>query len=159
MPRKLIVIFFEALDHAEKAFRELDSLEKAGDGFTIDSAVLIQRESTGRIDVLRKETESLRGAFIGVASCALVGALGGPVGAAVGLVVGAAAEGAEHALAALLERRFIHSIEEMLARGKLALILEAKETTPYPVDKIIQDNGADAFRRDLFPEPRGSGVD
>ncbi|SAK93882.1 membrane protein [Caballeronia catudaia] len=78
MPRKLIVIFFVDLDHAKKAFGELDSLEKRGTGFTIDSAVLIQKEPTGRIEVLTKETESLRGAFIGAASGALVGALGGP---------------------------------------------------------------------------------
>jgi len=159
MQTKMIVMFFETIDRAERAFNALDALETAGEGFAIDSAVLIQKDEAGKAVVLRKETESLRGTVIGAATGALLGALGGPVGAALGLTAGALAEGAERAVKDIVEHRFVHSVDSALTAGKLALVIEAKEATPYAVDEIIQENATSAFRRNIFFEPRGTGVD
>ena len=54
MQTKMVVMFFETIDRAERAFNALDALERAGEGFAIDSAGYRRMKRVNRLSCERR---------------------------------------------------------------------------------------------------------
>lgn len=58
MTQKLIVATFGNVDVAQRAARDFRNFEKDGDGFKIESGVMVQKGTDGKLAVLNRYTES-----------------------------------------------------------------------------------------------------
>ncbi|MBP0595737.1 LysR family transcriptional regulator [Paraburkholderia sp. LEh10] len=147
MPQQLIVAVFDSEDTAEKASRDLKGYEDKGDGFKVQSGVLVQKDAAGKISLLERQTRSLWGTVIGAITGGLVGMLGGPAVAVLGFTVGASGGLAMHTIEDVLDDESIEAISEKLRLGAVALIVEAQEPSPFEVDNIVRGYKGDIFRK------------
>ena len=100
--------------------------------------------------MLDAQARPFRGAAIGAIAGALLGLLAGPLGVVTGFAAGAGAGVlADAAGSALLDGRFVESVAATLAPGSAAVILEAKEATPFSVDNVVTGFGGKVFRQTL----------
>ncbi|MEX3843790.1 hypothetical protein [Paraburkholderia sp. BR10882] len=116
MTQKLIVATFGNLDVAQRASRDLHNFEK-DDDFKIESGVMVEKTSDGKLHVLTQYSEPHWGVVIGAVSGALIGLLGGPPGAIAGAVAGAGAGLAGRALEHVLDKKLTGAIELELRPG------------------------------------------
>ncbi len=150
MTKQLIVAVFDRVEVAQKAGHDFKATSEKDEGFHIESCVLAQKNAAGNIIVLDTETRSFWGAVIGALTGSLIGMLGGPVGSAVGLAVGASAGTAVDTVRMdVLDREFVETVSSEILPGRVALIVEAKESTPFAIDNIVQGFGGTVFRRPL----------
>lgn len=149
MAQKLIVATFNDLDVAERAARDFRNFEKDGDGFKIESGVMVQKDAAGKLTVLDKYTQPFWGTVIGAVTGGLIGLLGGPVGVVAGFTVGASAGLAGHAVEGILDSKLTKSISNELLPGKVALILEVKEPSPFEVENVVLGYGGKVFHQQL----------
>lgn len=151
MANNLIVAVFDQLDTAEKACQDFKDYAEKGQGFTIHSGVVVEKDSSGKLTMLDRQTRSFWGTTIGALTGALIGTLGGPVGSILGFTAGASAGLTGHALRELLDSELIKSISARLTPGTTAVILEADEPSPFVVDNVVNGYGG-SVRRKAFPE-------
>ncbi|MDR3099595.1 MAG: DUF1269 domain-containing protein [Paraburkholderia sp.] len=149
MTQKLIVATFDNLDVTQRAARDLHNFEKAGDGFKIESGVMVEKTADGTLHVLTQYTESYWGAVIGAISGGLIGLLGGLPGAIAGVAAGAGAGLAGHALEHILDKKLTSEIELELRAGSFALILEVKNPPEYEVENVVLGYGGKVFTQSL----------
>lgn len=151
MANTLIVAVFNTLVSAEKACQDFRDFAEKDEGFTIHSGVVVQKEDSGSLTILERQTRSWWGTAIGALSGTLIGMLGGPVGSILGFTAGASAGLAGHALRTLLDSEFVKAVSAKLQPGTAAVILEADEASPFAVDNIVTGYGGSVHRK-AFPE-------
>lgn len=150
MAKQLIVAVFDSVDIAKKAGHDFNAISEKDEGLHIESCVLVQKNAAGKISVLESETRSFWGAVIGALTGSLIGMLGGPVGVATGLVVGASTGAvADTMYMDILDREFVETVSGKLLPSSVALIVEAKESTPFAIDNVVQGFGGKVFRKSL----------
>ena len=147
MAQELIVAVFDGVDVAERAGRDFRNFEEKDLGFKVESGVLVQKDATGKLTLLDKQTRPFWGAVIGALTGGLIGMLGGPVGAALGFTIGASGGLAERAIKDTLDSELIDAISSKLSPGSVAFILEAQEASPFEVDNIVLGYGGHVFRK------------
>ncbi|WP_261542000.1 DUF1269 domain-containing protein [Burkholderia multivorans] len=147
MSKQLIVAVFGSADLARRAANDFDALSEKNEGFTIDNGVVVERDAAGKLAVLDAQARPFRG---GAIAGALLGLLAGPLGVVTGFAAGAGAGVlADAAGSALLDGRFVESVAATLAPGSAAVILEAKEATPFSVDNVVTGFGGKVMRHAL----------
>jgi uncharacterized membrane protein len=114
MANRLIVAVFDSLDTAEKACRDFRAYAEKGQGLTIHSGVVVEKDASGKLTFLDRQTRSFWGTTIGALTGALIGMLGGPAGAILGFTAGASAGLNGHALRDLLDSELVKSISAKL---------------------------------------------
>ncbi|MFT4064489.1 DUF1269 domain-containing protein [Paraburkholderia sp.] len=149
MSQKLIVATFDNLDVAQRCARDLDNFVKDGDGFKIESGVMVQKHADGQLAVLRQYTESYWGTAIGAVTGGLIGIIGGPLGIVAGAAAGAGAALTGHAIEHVLDRKMTTAIEGELRPGSVALILETTEPPEYEVENVVLGYGGKLFTQPL----------
>jgi uncharacterized membrane protein len=149
MTQKLIVATFDNLDVAQRAARDFSNFEKDGDGFKIESGVMVQKHADGKLTVLNQYTESYWGSLMGAVTGGLIGLLGGPVGVIAGMTIGAGAGLAGHAIEHMLDSKLTKAIADELKPGSFALILEAKEPPEYEIQNVVLGYGGKVFAQPL----------
>ncbi|EEE00356.1 DUF1269 domain-containing protein [Burkholderia multivorans] len=150
MSKQLIVAVFGSADVARRAANDFDALSEKNEGFTIDNGVVVERDAAGKLAVLDAQARPFRGGAIGAIAGALLGLLAGPLGVVTGFAAGAGAGVlADAAGSALLDGRFVESVAATLAPGSAAVILEAKEATPFSVDNVVTGFGGKVMRHAL----------
>lgn len=150
MAKQLIVAVFDSVDIAQKAGHDFNAISEKDDGFHIESCVLVQKNAAGKVILLDSETRSFWGAVIGALSGSLIGMLGGPLDAVVGLTVGVSAGAAADAVRMdILDREFVETVSSELFPSGVALIVEAKELTPFAIDNVVQGFGGKVLRKSL----------
>ncbi|EDT01289.1 DUF1269 domain-containing protein [Burkholderia ambifaria] len=150
MEKQLIVAVFGSVDLARKAANDFDALSEKNEGFHIESGVIVEKDAVGKLSVLDVETKIFRGGVIGAIAGGLLGALAGPFGAVAGMVAGAGAGVvADAAGKALLDSEFVELVAARFPSGSAAVILEAKETTPFSVDNVVTGFGGKIVRKAL----------
>lgn len=149
MAQQLIVAVFDNVSIAERAGVDFRNFEEKDIGFKIDSGVLVQKDASGKLIVLDKQTRPFWGTVIGALTGGLIGLLGGPTGAILGFTVGASAGLTGHALDDVLDNELTNSISSKLTSGSVAFILEAEEASPFEVDNIVRGYGGTVFRKPL----------
>ncbi|MGB8422924.1 DUF1269 domain-containing protein [Paraburkholderia sp.] len=149
MAQELIVAVFDSVDVAERAGRDFRNFEEKDLGFKVESGVLVQKDATGNLILLDKQTRPFWGTVIGALTGGLIGMLGGPVGAALGFTIGASGGLAEHAIKDTLDSELVDAISSKLSPGSVAFILEAQEASPFEVDNIVLGYGGHVFRKPL----------
>lgn len=150
MTRQLIVAVFGSADLARKAANDFDALAEKDDGFDIENGVIVEKDATGKLAVLDAEWRSFKGGLIGALAGGLLGLLAGPFGVVTGMAAGAGAGVlADAAGNALLDGAFVESVSARLVPGSAAVILEAKEATPFSVDTIVTGFGGKVVRNAL----------
>ncbi len=147
MAQRLIVAIFDSVNVAERAGRDFQSAEQKDDGLKIESGVLVQRDPTGKLILLYKQTRAFWGTVMGALTGALVGMLGGPTGAMLGFTLGASGGLAGHAIKDMFDSDLVSSISGKLNPGSVAFILEAQEASPFEVDNIVLGYGGRVLRR------------
>jgi uncharacterized membrane protein len=151
MAKQLIVTVFDSLDTAEKACRDFRDDTEKDQGFTIHSGMVVEKDASGKLTFLDRQTRSFWGTTIGAVTGALIGMLGGPAGAVLGFTAGASAGLTAHALRDLLDSELVKSISEKLTPGTAAVIMEADEPSPFVVDNVVNGYGGSVHRQ-AFPE-------
>ncbi|MBR7894533.1 DUF1269 domain-containing protein [Burkholderia multivorans] len=150
MSKQLIVAVFGSADLARRAANDFDALSEKNEGFTIDNGVVVERDAAGKLAVLDAQARQFRGGAIGAIAGALLGLLAGPLGVVTGFAAGAGAGVlADAAGSALLDGRFVESVATTLVPGSAAVILEAKEATPFSVDNVVTGFGGKVMRHAL----------
>ena len=149
MAQQLIVAVFDNVDVAERAGRDFRNFEEKDLGFKIESGVLVQKDATGKLILLDKQTRPFWGTVIGALTGGLIGMLGGPAGALLGFTIGASGGLAEHAIKDTFDDDLVASISGKLTPGHVAFILEAQEASPFEVDNIVLGYGGSVFRKPL----------
>jgi DNA-binding transcriptional LysR family regulator/uncharacterized membrane protein len=149
MAQQLIVAVFDSVDVAERAGRDFRNFEEKDLGFKIESGVLVQKDATGKLILLDKQTRPFWGTVIGALTGGLIGMLGGPVGSILGFTIGASGGLAEHAIKDALDDDLVAAITGKLSSGHVAFILEAQEASPFEVDNIVLGYGGTIFRKPL----------
>ena len=150
MTKQLILAVFDSVEVAQKAGHDFKAISEKDEGFHIESCVLVQKNAAGKIIVLDTETRSFWGTVIGGLTGGLIGMLGGPVGSAVGLAAGASAGAAAGTVRMdVLDREFVETVSSEIRPDRVALVVEAKESTPFAIDNIVQGFRGTVFRRPL----------
>lgn len=149
MAQELIVATFNDTDVAQRAARDLSNFERAGDGFRIESGVMIQKGTGGNLTVLYQYTERYWGTFIGAVTGGLIGLLGGPIGALAGAAAGATAGLAGHTVEQALDHKLTTAIAKELQPGTVALILETTQPPEFEVENVVQGYGGKLFTQSL----------
>ncbi|MCA3929906.1 DUF1269 domain-containing protein, partial [Burkholderia sp.] len=104
----------------------------------------------GKLAVLAAESRPFKGGVIGAIAGGLLGLLAGPLGVVTGMAAGAGAGIlADAAGNALLDGSFVEAVAARLAPGSVAVIVEAKEDTPFSVDNVVTGFGGKVFRQAL----------
>jgi len=145
----LIAAVFDSVEVAERAGRDFREFEEKDLGFKIASGALVQKDVTGKLNVLDERTRPFWGTVIGALTGGLLGMLGGPTGAVLGFTIGASGGLAEHAIKETLDSELVASVSAKLASGSVAFILEAQEVSPFEVDNIVHGYGGSVFRKPL----------
>ena len=150
MTKQLIVAVFGNVDLAQKAARDFDALSQKDVGFTIENGVIAEKDAAGKLALLGAETHPFWGGVVVAITGGLLGMLGGPVGAVAGMTAGASTGLiADTAGNTLLDAEFVEMVSAKLAPGSVAVILEAKEATPFSVDNVVTGFGGTVFRNAL----------
>ncbi|CAE6727370.1 hypothetical protein R69888_01911 [Paraburkholderia haematera] len=149
MAQQLIVAVFDSVDVAERAGRDFRNFEEKDLGFKVESGVLVQKDATGKLILLDKQTRPFWGTVIGALTGGLIGMLGGPVGALLGFTIGASGGLAEHAIKDALDDDLFAWMSSKLTPNHVAFILEAQEASPFEVDNIVLGYGGSVFRKPL----------
>ena len=150
MTKQLIVAIFNSVEIAQKAAHDFIAESEKHIGFEIESCVLVQKNAAGKVILLDSETRSFWGAIVGAISGTLIGMLDGPVGAVAGLTAGVGAGAVADALHAdVLDREFVQAVSSELFPSGVALLVEAKELTPFAIDNIVQGFQGKVFRKPI----------
>ncbi|KWF30430.1 DUF1269 domain-containing protein [Burkholderia pseudomultivorans] len=150
MAKQLIVAVFGNADLARKAANDFDALAEKDEGFDIENGVVVAKDAAGKLAVLDTEWRSFKGGLIGAIAGGLLGLLAGPLGVVTGMAAGAGAGVLADATGnALLDGTFVESVSARLVPGSVAVILEAKEATPFSVDNIVTGFGGKVVRKAL----------
>lgn len=150
MTRQLIVAVFGSVDTARRAANDFDALSEKNEGFHIENGVVVEKDANGKLAVLDAESRPFKGGVIGAIAGGLLGLLAGPLGVVTGMAAGAGAGIlAQAAGNALLDGTFVETVAARLVPGSVAVILEAKEDTPFSVDNVVTGFGGKVFRQTL----------
>ncbi|WP_205192214.1 DUF1269 domain-containing protein, partial [Burkholderia sp. LMG 13014] len=116
----------------------------------VENGVVVEKDATGKLAVLHAESRPFKGGVIGAIAGGLLGLLAGPIGVVTGMAAGAGAGIlAEAAGNALLDGTFVETVAARLVPGSVAIILEAKEDTPFSVDNVVTGFGGKVYRQAL----------
>jgi uncharacterized membrane protein len=149
MTRQLIVAVFGSVETARQAANDFDALSEKNEGFHIENGV-VEKDANGKLAVLDAESRPFKGGVIGAIAGGLLGLLAGPLGVVTGMAAGAGAGIlAQAAGNALLDGTFVETVAARLVPGSVAVILEAKEDTPFSVDNVVTGFGGKVFRQML----------
>ncbi|KFG94710.1 membrane protein [Burkholderia paludis] len=150
MSKQLIVAVFGSVDAAHRAVADFESLSEKHEGFDIENGVVVEKDAAGKLAVLAAESRVFKGGVIGAIAGGLLGILAGPLGVVTGMAAGAGAGVlADAAGNALLDGRFVEAVAARLAPGSVAVVVEAKEATPFSVDNVVTGFGGKVFRQAL----------
>ncbi|MET3217134.1 UNVERIFIED_ORG: putative membrane protein [Burkholderia territorii] len=150
MTSQLIVAVFGSVDTARRAANDFDALSEKSEGFHIENGVVVEKDANGELAVLDAESRPFKGGAIGAIAGGLLGLLAGPLGVVTGIAAGAGAGLlAQAAGNALLDGTFVETVAARLVPGSVAVILEAKEDTPFSVDNVVAGFGGKVFRHAL----------
>ncbi|MBF5011233.1 DUF1269 domain-containing protein [Burkholderia pseudomultivorans] len=150
MAKQLIVAVFDNATLARQAANDFDALAEKDEGFGIENGVIVEKDAAGTLAVLDTEWRSFKGGLIGAIAGGLLGLLAGPLGVVTGMAAGAGAGVLADASGnALLDGTFVESVSARLVPGSVAVILEAKEATPFSVDNIVTGFGGRVVRKAL----------
>ncbi|MGS0895376.1 DUF1269 domain-containing protein [Burkholderia stagnalis] len=150
MSKQLIVAVFGSAELAGEAANDFRALSEKNEGFAIENGVVVEQDAAGKLAILDAESRALKGGVIGAIAGGLLGLLAGPLGAVTGMAAGAGAGVlADAAGNALLDGTFVESVSARLAPGSVAIVLEAKEATPFSVDNVVTGFGGKVVRHAL----------
>ncbi|WP_175867442.1 DUF1269 domain-containing protein [Burkholderia contaminans] len=142
MTKQLIVAVFGNVNTARQAANDFEALSEKDEGFHVENGVVVEKDATGKLAVLHAESRPFKGGLLGL--------LAGPIGVVTGMAAGAGAGIlAEAAGNALLDGTFVETVAARLVPGSVAIILEAKEDTPFSVDNVVTGFGGKVFRQSL----------
>lgn len=133
MTSQLIVAVFDSVDTARRAANDFDALSEKNEGFHIENGVVVEKDANGELAVLDAESRPFRGGVIGAIAGGLLGML---------------AQAADNTL---LDGTFVETVAARLVPGSVAVILEAKEDTPFSVDNVVAGFGGKVFRHARVP--------
>lgn len=150
MSKHLIVAVFDSAAQASKAANDFKALSEKNIGFTIENGVVVQKDAAGQLAVLNAESHPFKAGVVGAIAGGLLGLLAGPIGVVTGMAAGTGAGMlAGETGEALLDGRFVESVAAGLKPGSAAVVLEAKEATPFSVDNVVTGFCGQVFRQAL----------
>lgn len=126
MAQQLIVVVFDSIDVARRAYHDFEAISEKDEGFDIESSVVVQKGADGKLTVESTGAASFDASIVGAITHSLLGMLG------------EASETLSHSTPSdLLDNAFVESISSQLAPGRVATVLEAQEQTPFAVDNVV----------------------
>ncbi|QBR01090.1 DUF1269 domain-containing protein [Paraburkholderia pallida] len=149
MAQQLIVAVFNSVSDAEDAAQAIRKLEAAEPSFKVESGVMAEKDSAGKVSLLGTKTHPFWGVVIGAVTGSLIGLLGGPTGAMLGFTIGASTGLAGVALADILDHEFVHAIGNAFAPGTVAIFLEASEASTAQVDTLVTSYHGTVHRKPM----------
>ncbi|MFG3430346.1 DUF1269 domain-containing protein [Streptomyces californicus] len=149
MPEYVAAVTFPDNSTAYQAATKIDAAAGTG-AFTVEGAVIIERDSEGRLSIPQADDRDLGAGSIGGGLLGmLVGLLGGPVGMLIGFGAGAltgAAVDSEHIDDA---DDAVLAFSRSVPAGRNALLLATSEGTTDALDRTVADLGGTIVRKDL----------
>jgi len=143
---KMIVVVFDTEPKAYEASRALADLHREG-SLAVYSAAVIAKDANGRVTTRQGADQGPVATALGMATGALIGALGGPAGLAAGATVGAVGGSMVDFANAGVGLDFLDDISRQLRPGKAAIIAEIEEDWVTPLDTRMEALGGAIFRR------------
>jgi uncharacterized membrane protein len=152
-PVELIVAAFHSEGKAGEVLRQLRILEKDGDVFLVNAAVM-SKDEQGQLSLSEtQDVSSGKGAIFGAIAGGLIGWLGGPLGAVIGAAAGAATGGVA---AGHIDMGFpdetLNELKDLLKPNDSAILALIQHQW---VDRVIEEldrYGAILFRQALKEE-------
>ncbi len=144
----VVIIRFKQSSEAYQAVSELRGLGESLSSLDVRGAALVERTPDGTLRVPEQSDE-----IIGVGTAAggllgmLAGVLGGPLGVLLGFGTGALVGGVFDADRASTVDSALALLSAQIPPGTTALIIDAVETTPEPLDQFAARFGASAQRQ------------
>jgi uncharacterized membrane protein len=142
----MIVVVFDTEPKAYEASRALADLHREG-SLAVYSAAVIAKDANGRVTTRQGADQGPVATALGMATGALIGALGGPAGLAAGATVGAVGGSMVDFANAGVGLDFLDDISRQLRPGKAAIIAEIEEDWVTPLDTRMEALGGAIFRR------------
>jgi uncharacterized membrane protein len=143
---KMIVVVFDTEPEAYEASRALADLHREG-SLAVYSAAVIAKGVDGRVTTRQGADQGPVATALGMATGALIGALGGPAGLAAGATVGAVGGSMVDFANAGVGLDFLDEISRQLGPGKAAIIAEIEEDWVTPLDTRMEALGGTIYRR------------
>ena len=150
---KMIVVVFDSEAKAYEAFRVLGDLHREG-SLTVYSGAVIAKDAGGQVSVRQAGDQGPLGTALGMATGALIGALGGPAGLALGAAAGALGGSIVDVVNLGIGEDFLDEISRQLSPGKAAIVAEIEEEWVTPLDTRMEALGGVIHRR-----PRAEVID
>ena len=144
----VVIIRFPQSSQAYQAVSELRGLGESLTSLQVRSAALVERASDGTLRVPEGDDEIIGvGTATGGLLGTLVGVLGGPLGVLLGFGTGALAGAMFDVDRATGEDSAVALLSAQILPGSTALIVDAVETTPEPLDQLAARFGATVERQ------------
>lgn len=150
---KMIMVVFDTEAKAYEASRALADLHREG-SLAVYSGAVIAKDADGRVSVRKAGDQEPLGTGLGMATGALIGALGGPVGIAAGAAIGAVGGSIVDLVNLGVGVDFLDEISRQLSPGKAAVVAEIEEEWITPLDTRMEALGGTIYRR-----PRAELID
>jgi uncharacterized membrane protein len=133
----VVIVGFPQSSQAYQALSELRGLSESLASVEVRSAALVERKSDGTLDVPEGGDAIIgAGAASGGLLGMLAGVLGGPLGVLLGFGTGALVGGVFDIDRATSVDGALGLLSAQIPPGSTALIVEAVETTPEPLDQL-----------------------
>ena len=147
MVKHVIVAMFKDKDAAVGAATAIKSLATSGTAkFKLKAGVMLRKDDQGNVSPLEAHDRPLHQTKFGATVGALIGLIAGPAGAALGAALGAGVGVIGDAVTWGLSSAFVNSVTSEMGPGTTAIIVEADEGDPGPVNEIVKLGGGRVYR-------------
>ena len=147
----IVIVRFPESSQAYQALSEVRGLSESLDSLDVRSTALVERSPDGTLHVPEAgDTFTAAGTVTGGLIGTLAGVLGGPLGVLLGFGAGALVGGLFDVDRASTVDGALAQLSAQVPSGATALIVEAAETTPEPLDQL-----AARFNATIERQPAG----
>lgn len=144
---KFAVVIFRDEKKAYEGLHALQELHAEG-SLTVFGTCVLQRDTAGKVSVLKGEDAGPVGTAVGALAGGLVGLFGGPAGAAAGAILGGTGGIVRDVVHVEVSDEFLQAIEHELAPGDFAVVAEMSEDWVAPLDTRMQELGGEVVREE-----------
>lgn len=136
--------------NANSAYDAAGAIRKLKDSkeidFSLKAGAMFRKDDNGNIIRMEEKDRPLWGTLAGGVAGALIGFIAGPAGAAAGAAVGATGGLVVDAIGLSFDTDFAGTVAMRVKPGETAVVVEADEGNPRPVDDIVRLQGGRVYR-------------
>lgn len=136
--------------NANSAYDAAGAIRKLKDSkeidFSLKAGAMFRKDDKGNVIPLEEKDRTLWGTLAGGVAGTLIGLLAGPAGGVAGAAIGATGGLLIDSVDGAFDYDFVGDVATWVKPGDTAVVVEANEGNPRPVDDIVRLHGGRVYR-------------